>query len=220
MSSSPKSVGILGGTFNPVHVGHLRAAEEVAEALELEKVLFVPSAEPPHKGPAALAPAELRLAWVEAAVLDNPRFEVDAVEIQRGGPSYSVDTLRDLGERLAPGHPVFLIGYDAFAEIGSWRDPEAVFELASFAVMTRPPAVLRSLADALPAAAASAFEVDADGVGRHRDAATWVRLVEISALDISASDIRGRIRAGASVRYLLPEPVRQAVLESGVYERS
>ena len=220
MKSLPKSVGILGGTFNPVHVGHLRAAEEVAEALELEQVLFVPSAEPPHKGDSALAPAELRLDWVRTAVEGNPRFAVDPLEVERGGPSYSVDTLRTLAGRLAPAHPVFLIGYDAFAEIGSWRDPETVFELASFAVMTRPPAVVTSLAEALPPAAADAFEVDADGVGRHREAASWVRLVEISALEISASDIRARIHAGTSVRYLLPEAIRRAVLESGVYEPS
>jgi len=219
MSSLPKAVGVLGGTFNPIHLGHLRAAEEVAEALELEQVRFVPSAEPPHKTGEALAPARLRLEWVRAAVEGNPRFQVDALEIERGGASYSVDTLRALGEDLAPAHLVFLIGHDAFVEIGSWRDPEAVFELASFAVMTRPPAVVKSLAEALPPAAASAFLVGADGVGRHREADSWVRLVEISALEVSASDVRARIRAGRSVRYLLPETIRSAVLQSGAYER-
>lgn len=216
----PKGIGVFGGTFNPIHMGHLRAAEEVAEALELEKVLFVPSAEPPHKDERALAPAALRLEWVRAAIDGNPRFEAEPLEVERGGPSYSVDTLRALGERVAPGRLVFIIGRDAFAEIGGWREPEALFELASFAVMTRPPALAGPLAEWLPPLAARLFELGEDGVGRHRAAGTWLRLVEISALDVSASDLRARLREGRSVRYLLPEAIRRAVLESGVYERA
>ena len=219
MTSVPKGTGVFGGTFNPIHIGHLRAAEEVAEALELAKVLFVPSAEPPHKEEHALAPAALRLEWVRAAVEGNPRFEVDPLEVERGGASYSVDTLRVLGERLAPERPAFIIGHDAFVEIGSWREPQALFDLANFAVMTRPPAVAGRLADWLPRVAARCFELGDDGVARHREAGTWVRLVEIPALDISASDIRARLREGRSVRYLVPEAIRRAVLESGVYAR-
>lgn len=219
MTSVPKGTGVFGGTFNPIHVGHLRAAEEVAEALDLAVVLFVPSAEPPHKGENTLAPAALRLEWVRAAVDGNPRFEVDPLEVEREGASYSVDTLRVLGERLAPKRPVFIIGHDAFVEIGSWREPEALFELASFAVMTRPPVVAGRLADWLPTVAARSFELGDDGVARHREAGTWVRLVEIPALDVSASDIRARLREGRSVRYLLPGAIRRAVLESGVYAR-
>ncbi len=213
--------GVYGGTFNPIHLGHLRAAEEVAEALGLNRVLFVPSAEPPHKAPGAhdpLAPAELRLAWVRRAVADNPRFEADDLEIARGGASYSVDTLRNLGEQLAPERPVFLIGHDAFVEIGSWREPEALFELAHFAVTTRPPVRGGTLPEWLPPGMRATFELGADGqTARHRDAGTWVRLVEISALDVSASDIRARVRERRSVRYLVPEPIRREVLESGVY---
>jgi nicotinate-nucleotide adenylyltransferase len=216
----PKGIGVFGGTFNPIHVGHLRAAEEVAEALELEKVLFVPSSDPPHKDKRALAPAALRLEWVRAAVEDNPRFEVEALEVERGGLSYSVDTLRALGGRVAPRRLVFVIGRDAFAEIGSWREPEALFELANFAVMTRPPELGGDLAEWWPPVAARLFEPGDDGVGRHRSAGTWLRLVEISALDVSASDLRARLREGRSVRYLLPEAIRHAVLESGVYGRA
>jgi nicotinate-nucleotide adenylyltransferase len=216
----PKGIGVFGGTFNPIHVGHLRAAEEVAEALELEKVLFVPSAEPPHKDERALAPAALRLEWVRAAVEGNPRFEAEPLEVERGGRSYSVDTLRALAARVAKQRLVFVIGCDAFAEIGSWREPEALFELTNFAVMTRPPALDARLADWLPPAAGRAFELGEDGVGRHRSAGTWLRLVEISALDVSASDLRARLREGRSVRYLLPEAIRRAVLESGVYTRT
>jgi len=214
-------VGVFGGTFNPIHVGHLRAAEEVTEALGLERMLFVPSAAPPHKAdPAgdAVAPAEWRLAWVRAAVQGNPRFQVDALEVERGGPSYSVDTLRILGERLAPERPVFVIGHDAFVDLGTWREPETILSLAHFAVTTRPPVARGQLADWLPKSVRDDVAVAPDGLsGRHRSAGTWIRLIEISALDVSASDIRTRLREGRSVRYLLPEAVRIAVLESRAY---
>ena len=143
-------VGLFGGTFNPVHWGHLRAAEEVAERLELERVLFVPSASPPHKPGAGVAPASRRLAWVRDAVADNPRFAVDPLEVERGGRSYSVDTLREIGAKLAPERPVFVIGCDAFAEIDAWREPEQLFALAHFAVMTRPRTDGSTLRDWLP----------------------------------------------------------------------
>jgi len=213
--------GVFGGTFNPIHLGHLRAAEEVAELLGLERVLFVPSARPPHKraeGEFLLAPAAERLAWVRLAVAGNPRFAVDALEIERSGPSYSVETLRALAPRLAPERPVFVIGDDAFADLASWREPEALLALAHFAVMARPPRRPGGLAELLPPVLRARLELAPDGrSGRHREAGTWLRLLEIAALDVSASEIRARLRAGRSVRYLLPEPVREAILRSGVY---
>lgn len=216
-----RRLGVFGGTFNPIHVGHLRAGEEVAEALELTRLLFVPSAEPPHKsarGGDPLAPAELRLAWVRAAVADNPLFAVDALEVERGGASYTVDTLRAVGARTAPERPVFLIGQDAFAELDSWREPETVLRLAHFAVMTRPPALHGDLANWLPKALRDEVELARDGRSGHlREAGTWIRQIQISALDVSASDIRARLRAGRSVRYLIPEAARRAVEQSGVF---
>ena len=213
--------GVFGGTFNPIHLGHLRAAEEVAEQLDLDRVLFVPSAEPPHKearGDDPIAPAADRLAWVRTAVADNPRFAVDALEIERGGTSYTVETLRVLAERLAPDEPVFIIGCDAFAEMGEWREPEAVFALTHFAVMTRPPVTGGRLHDWLPKCMSDAVELAPDELsGRHRETGKWLRSVEILALDVSASGVRQRLRDGRCVRYLLPEPVRAAVEKSGVY---
>jgi nicotinate-nucleotide adenylyltransferase len=122
-------LGVFGGTFNPIHLGHLRAAEQVVEILGLDRMLFVPAADPPHKREEALAPAELRLAWVRRAVAGNKRFEVDALELGRRGPSFSVDTLREIGARVAPKRPVFVIGCDALAELGSWREPETILRL-------------------------------------------------------------------------------------------
>jgi nicotinate-nucleotide adenylyltransferase len=218
---SPRGgIGILGGTFNPIHLGHLRAAEEVSEILDLERVVFVPSAEPPHKEGERerIAPAKLRCEWVRRAIADNPRFAVDPLEIERTGPSYSVATLRSFGERLAPEKPIFVIGQDAFAEIETWREPSALFTLSHFAVINRPPGGEDSLAEQLPARFAQLFDLDREGeFGRHRTAGTWIRRIRISALDVSATDIRRRIREGRSVRYLVPEMLRREVTRSGTY---
>jgi len=214
-------LGILGGTFNPVHIGHLRAAEEVREALALERVILIPSALPPHKGAAAgdpIAPAELRLAWVRAAVADNAALGADGLEVERGGRSYTIETVRAIAARTAPELPVFLIGQEAFADLGSWREPEALLRACHFAVMTRPPFSRGALADWLPKCARDEVLLAPDGrSARHREAPTWIRLVEVTALEISSSEIRARLRAGRSVRYLLPEAVREAVQSSGVY---
>jgi nicotinate-nucleotide adenylyltransferase len=217
-----RPVGVYGGTFNPIHVGHLRAAEDVAETLGLARVLFVPSAVPPHKaeGGDPIAPGAERLAWVRLAIAGNARFAADPIEIERGGTSYLVDTLKALRERMRGSgeEPVFLVGSDAFAEMGSWRSPRELFGLAHFAVMPRPPLLGGSLADWLPAEVRDLVEIAADGrSGRHRSAGTWLRLVEIAGFDVSASDLRRRLRDGRSVRYLLPEAVRDAVVASGLY---
>jgi nicotinate-nucleotide adenylyltransferase len=219
--SESAQIGVFGGTFNPIHVGHLRAAEEVAESLHLERMIFIPSGEPPQKTGCTgdpIAPAAQRLAWVREAIGRNPRFEVDAIEVERGGVSFTVETLRTLGGLTAPKLPIFTIGCDAFAEVDSWREPEALFTLADFAVTTRPPVNRGSLADWLPKRVRDEIEIAADGLsGRHRSAGTKIHVVEISALDVSASDIRRRLREGRSVRYLVPESVRASIEVSGVY---
>jgi nicotinate-nucleotide adenylyltransferase len=217
----PTRVGVFGGTFNPIHSGHLRAAEEVVEALDLERMIFVPCAQPPHKSPRSgdvLAAPRDRLAWVRIAIAGNPRFAVDPIEVEREGASYMVDTLRALAPRLGAEPPAFVIGLDAFEEIESWREPAALFTLAHFVVISRPPARADSLATRLPQSIASQIELSPDGrSGRHRVAGTRILSLEIAALDISASDIRARLQAKRSVRYLLPEAVREAVVRSGIY---
>jgi nicotinate-nucleotide adenylyltransferase len=218
MTGRPR-LGILGGTFNPVHLGHLRAAEEVREQFGLVQMLLVPSSTPPHKGGTPedpLAPAELRLSWVRAAVAGNPGLDVDPMELERGGPSYTIDTVRALAARSAEP-AVFAIGCDAFAELDTWRDPGALLCEAHLAVMSRPPH-RGTLADWLPHCARDAVELAPDGLSaRHRSAGTWIRRVEVTALDISSSGIRALLRAGRSIRYLVPEAVREAIESSGVY---
>jgi nicotinate-nucleotide adenylyltransferase len=214
------AVGVYGGTFNPIHLGHLRAAQEVTEALHLDRMLFVPCAQPPHKDADddVIAPAALRLEWARLAVRDNPQFEVDPLEIERGGASYMVDTLRIVRERLSGEPPVFAVGHDAFVEMGSWRAPREIFALAHVAVTTRPPEGAAPLADWLPHEVKADFEIASDGrSARHLRAGTWIRVVDVTDLDISASNVRRLVREGRSTRYLLPEDVRRAVESSGCY---
>jgi nicotinate-nucleotide adenylyltransferase len=220
-ASGPR-VGLLGGTFNPIHLGHLRAAEEVREALDLDRVLFIPSALPPHKkaDPAdPIAEPAQRLHWVVRATAGEKRFSVDRIEIDRRGPSFLVDTLEGIREREPRGtRIVFIVGEDAFVEMGDWRAPERLFALADFAVMTRPPRQLRDLEAGMPEIVRQTFRYSSGGrVARHREAGTRVDLVPITALDISASEIRRSIREGRSIRFLVPESIREEIECSGCY---
>lgn len=213
-------IGIYGGTFNPIHVGHLRAAEEVVEALDLDRMVFIPSARPPHKLDEAdeTAPARLRLEWVELAIRDNPRFAADPIEVDRPGPSFLVDTLRALRDGNPGEELTFVVGQDAFSEMGGWREPREIFRLAHVAVTTRPPVLDGSLADWLPACVAQDFEMgDGGQTARHREAGTRIRRIAVTPLDVSASEIRRRLRSGRSIRYLVPETVRTAIIASGAY---
>ncbi|MEM9174983.1 MAG: nicotinate-nucleotide adenylyltransferase [Myxococcota bacterium] len=215
-------IGLFGGTFNPIHLGHLRAAEEVREALDLERVLFIPSRIPPHKTADVrdpIATTEERLAWVEVAIADAKHFSVDRIEIDRDGPSYLVDTLTAIRDREAGRRrTVFIVGEDAFAEMGEWRAPEKLFALTDLAVMTRPPGQLRNLADRMPVLVRDAFEFGPDGhEATHREAGTRIQLVPISALDISSSKVRLACREGRSIRFLVPDSIRASIESSGRY---
>jgi len=218
--SGPR-VGLFGGTFNPIHLGHLRAAEEVREALALERVLFIPSRIPPHKRQDAkdpIASAEQRLEWVEQSIARHEGFRIDRIEVDREGPSFLVDTLAEIRDRENKERPVFIVGEDAFAEMGDWREPETLFALTDFAVMTRPPGGLGHLADRIPKVVRASFEFDEAGRRAiHIDVGTQIDLVPITALDISSSRIREACRAGRSIRFLVPEPVRLSIEASGCY---
>ncbi len=185
-------------------------------------MLFIPSAIPPHKRSERsdpIASAEQRLEWVELAIAGNEGFAVDRIEIDRPGRSYLVDTLAAIRAREPEGRPpVFIVGEDAFAEMGEWREPERLFELADFAVTTRPPGQLDRLIDRMPKSVRGAFEIDGDGrLARHRKADTRIELVPITALDISSSALRRARREGRSIRYLVPEAVRRSIEKSGCY---
>lgn len=224
MSRSDRAtrIGLFGGTFNPIHLGHLRAAEEVRETLGLAGIAFIPSNVPPHKRTAEgdpIAPAAQRLAWVERAIAGHAPFSIDRVELDREGPSYLVDTLSTIRERDPDGPPpVFIVGEDAFAEMGDWRAPDALFELADFAVMTRPPGRIDDLEARMPIVVRDRFAFEVGGrVARHRSAGTRIDLVPITALDISSSRIRRACREGRSIRWLVPESIRESIERSGCY---
>jgi nicotinate-nucleotide adenylyltransferase len=211
-------LGVFGGTFDPIHLGHLHAARQVVERLGLAKLLFVPAGTPPHKRSGRLAPARLRCEWVRRATQGEARFAVDALEVERSGPSFSVDTLRTIGARVAPRLPVFVVGCDALAEMGTWREPEEILTLAHLAVMARRGGPESSLAQSFPESLAGALDFDASGLfARHRRGASWVRWVEIDALPISSTEVRARLAAGRPVRDLLPAAIEDAVVASGAY---
>ena len=216
-------IGVFGGTFNPIHLGHLRAAEEVREQLGLARMLFVPAADPPLKGhdEEPLAPAAQRLAWVEAAVKGHPGFEASGIELERTGKSFTVDTLRVLSERNPGDRLVFVVGCDAFRELGSWYEPEVLLSQSDFAVVTRPPtSEQEGLRDWIPEDLQAGFAFDLEGpleTAHHGSAGTRIERVAIPGLDISATDIRRRIRGSRSIRYLVPETIRESVIKSGAY---
>lgn len=206
-----RRVGVFGGTFDPIHVAHLRAAEEAREALALERVLFVPAASPPHKGGRAVASPADRLAMVRLAIAGNPHFRASTIEIDRPGRSYTVDTLGLLAERLPGTRLVLLVGLDAFREIGTWKEYRRLFGLADVVVLSRPGGRGAALRALLPVAARGEFCYSADRKVLRHDTGNTIIALDVTALDVSASDIRLRLQRGKSVRYLVPATVRRYI---------
>lgn len=205
----PGRIGILGGTFDPVHVGHLAAGEEARERLGLERVLFVPAGEPWQKAGRAISPAEDRVAMLELALAGNPWFEVSTIEVDRPGPSYSVDTVEALvaAQRTAGHEPDvwFILSAEAAHGLATWHRPERLLAACRLAVVPRPgaapfdPAELEAIA---PGSTDRAVVLDAP------------------RLDLSGTAIRARIRAGRSTRYLVPDPVAAYIAAHGLYRPS
>jgi nicotinate-nucleotide adenylyltransferase len=214
-----RRIGIFGGTYDPIHIGHLRSAEEARQQLGLDVVLFIPTADPPHKS-RRLAPAAHRLAMVRLAIAGNAGFRVSPIEIERAGRSYTIDTLRALRERLPPHTALtLLIGLDAFRDIGTWKEYRTLFSLADLAVWSRPPHDFAAPLDLLPVAARADFCYGRnDKTLRHRTG-THIRFVTVTALDISASAIRQRLLRGQSIRYLVPPTVERYLQRHRLYAR-
>jgi nicotinate-nucleotide adenylyltransferase len=188
-------LGIFGGSFDPPHVGHLLTAIDAFEFLKLDKLLFVPAAVQPLKAGLATATAPQRLAMVRLLVGADERFDVDAVEIERAGLSYTVDTLETFAQRFPHAELFFLVGMDAMAAFGSWKNPRRIMELARLAILRRPGAAVGELNN------------DRDGT---IDLAT--RLV-----DVSSTEIRERVRAGKSTRGFVPESVAAFIETERLY---
>lgn len=197
------ALGVFGGTFDPIHVGHLAVAESARDALGLERVLFVPAGEPPHKRDRAVTPAADRLAMVEAAIADNPGFAASRVEIDRPGPSWTADTLASLAERDADGRSLALIiAADSYHELATWHEPERVLRLATLVVTPR---------DGYPDADASYLAREFPG------AEARVVFLEGPRIRLSASDLRARAAAGRSLRYLVPDAVAAYIGDHSLY---
>jgi nicotinate-nucleotide adenylyltransferase len=191
-----KRVGVLGGTFDPIHNGHLVAASEVAHVLELAEVVFVPTGQPWQKESRELSPPEDRYLMTVIATAFDPLLSVSRVDIDRPGETYTVDTLSDLRAARGPDAEFFFImGADALSGIKTWHKTENLFSLAHFVGCTRP-----------------GHPIDLDGLDEHD-----VTLIEIPALEISSTACRERVRTGRPIRYLVPDGVIQYIAKRGLY---
>ena len=200
----PRRVGVLGGTFDPPHVGHLWLASLAADGLDLDRVLFMPAAKPPHKGERLISKATDRLLMTRLAIHTDPTFELCALELERPGPSYSIDSVAEL-KRLYPDAQLFLVmAADSLAQIDSWREPDRLLDEIEWAVGPRTGTELPDR---------SAMEV------RFGDRASRIHLLEGPSLDVSSSAIRRRVAAGHTIRYLVPREVEELIIERELYRR-
>ena len=195
-------IGIMGGTFDPIHIGHLILAEQARERFELDEVLFVPAGDPPHKPDLVVAGANDRFEMVRLAVEDNEHFECSTVELDRAGPSYTIDTIREILGLLGESTRVYLLmGADEAGDLMSWRDPYGIQALVTIVVADRPGCGFEDAIEPLP-----------------EDFARGLVRLEMPGVDVSSTDIRERVRSGRSIRYLVPQAVESHILAKRLYQ--
>jgi len=211
-------IAVFGGTFNPIHLGHLRVAEEAREAFALDRVVFMPANVPPHKDDPDLAPAGLRMEMVRLAIEGNPAFEASDMELERGGRSFTIETVRALLAGGPAGLRVSLIiGSDSFNDITTWREYEELLSLVSLIIVSRPGYPAKKPAEVLPVELARGFWYDSTSGSYVNSEGGALSYLGATLLDISSSDIRRRISEGRSAKYLLPESVMGFIGERGLY---
>jgi nicotinate-nucleotide adenylyltransferase len=209
-------IGLFGGTFNPVHLAHLRIAEEIRETFALSKVIFIPAATPPHKPLADDLSFAERMKMVAMAIEGNSQFTVSDLEGKREGKSYSIDTLYEF-RKLYPLDEFFLImGSDSFADFKTWKDYKAIFACCNIVVITRPGAPL-FLRDALPIDVVGEFRYNEEENVLSHCSGNSVYSLEGSMLDISSTAIRSRVRQGKSITYLVPATVERYIKQQRFY---
>lgn len=199
-------IGILGGTFDPVHLAHLLLAETCREECGLDQVRLMPASNPPHKQGEIISPAKQRIAMLEFAVAGFPEFVVDRREIKREGLSYTWQTLTEFRDEYPNDELFFLMGSDSLRDLMTWKQPETIAELATLVAVNRGPISeeqMNAYLEPLPEVVRKA-----------------IRFVQMPAVDISASDIRARAHAGRSLRFLTPRPVERYIVEQGLYRES
>lgn len=215
---APLRLGLFGGTFNPMHYGHLRSAEEVCEALGLTRLWFIPTGQPPHKAAPGITPFEVRLEMSRLAVGDHPVMSVSDMEGRRPGRSYSIETLRQIRGDVGPTCELyFILGMDAVLEIGTWKDYKELFTLSHFVVLDRPGYDRQRLEEVLLEEVHPLFQPLERQRGFLHPAGHKVILQETTLMDISGTAIRERVRQGRSIRYLLPEAVRKYIIMHKLY---
>lgn len=210
-------IGLMGGTFNPIHLAHLRIAEEAREMCSFDRVVFIPAADPPHKPLAGEVPFERRCHMVRLAIAANPGFELSDIEGQRPGKSYSIDTI----DRFRAEHPgdglFFIIGSDSFLEIGQWHRYAEIFRTCSLIVVERPGCPVTDPMAALPPAVRGEFSHNVAAQGLVHQSGEQVLFLKGSLLEISSSEIRRLAGAGRSITYLVPPAVEAYIKEQRIY---
>jgi len=226
-------IGIMGGTFDPIHYGHLNSAEEIAEVFKMNRVIFMPTFIPPHKKKEKITNVYHRLIMTMLATLSNPRFTVSTIEIERDGYSYTIDTVNELRNSFNKGSVknkfYFIVGVDAFKEIFTWKDAVRLLKNCDFIVTTRPGYIVDDLFNVLNDTAAKKYKNVKFKIDRKNPFGKSPRLyiigskhfiypVETTALDISSTDIRRRVKNGMTVKYLLPEFVEEYINKNRLYK--
>jgi nicotinate-nucleotide adenylyltransferase len=207
-------IGIFGGTFDPVHIGHLRAAEEIREGFPLNRIYFVPANIPPNKRSKEITGVDVRIEMLKAAVRGNRYLSVSDVEAKRGGISYTIDTIRSYARDR--DEPFFIIGMDAFLEIDTWYDYENLFYHTNFIVITRPFGTTTNGIDIFPSPAREAIRKKGEGEYEHRSGKK-IYLKDVTAIGVSSTDIRRYVKDGRSIRYIVPESVKRIIIRRGLY---
>lgn len=197
-------IAVMGGTFDPIHYGHLVTAEAVMHEYQIDRVLFIPSGQPPHKAGKSVTPAEHRYLMTLLATETNPNFFSSRIEIDREGYTYTIDTIRELKKANPDTEIYFITGADAFSEILTWKDPEVLLSSCHFVAATRPGYSRKKAAPQIEAI-----------VNRHTNR---LHYIEVPSLTISSSDIRSRVREGRPIKYLLPETVENYIYKHGLYQ--
>jgi nicotinate-nucleotide adenylyltransferase len=211
--------GLLGGTFDPIHLAHLRCAQEILEKYGLDRIIFIPSATPPLKQGPGITSYEHRERMVRFAVEGNPAFAFSDVENRREGRSYTVDTIGYFRETFGKGLEIFFImGQDAFDDIQRWKSWRRLLTLCHFIIMTRPGWRKGSLRKGLPPDDAKRFTYDRKARGYRGPSGKFISFTGVTQLDIESTDIRDRVKSGRSVRYLVPDAVREYMERQGLYK--
>jgi len=210
--------GLFGGTFDPIHFGHLRAAQDLATCLNLDSVIFIPASQPPHKTERVITPFEHRLQMLQLAIAGNDQFSFSDVEFQRQGKSYSIDTVQSFSDSQDQSLELYFItGQDAFDTITTWREWDRLLSSCHFAVMTRPGYENNGLKNILPEEVAFRFTYNEAIDGYRGPTGHVIYFRAVTFLDISSSLIRANIKTGRSVRYLLPDSVGNYITDHSLY---